>query len=267
MNATHPEEAVVSTRLSRKGPLIEETFTAFRNWDLTGTWESNILRLETQNPFGAGSVRWLSEITRTLSSRFRGAHIRPLIVLAQAECPLDIWKPCLLWHLARRDLFYYLFATEWLYPAYRSGVYALRTKDLVKFVEQITSGRLSKVRHLSEYGATRLARDLLMTASLFGLMEGSTNRAFTRRHLPPVSFLYIAQAIAEMEGCGRTLIESRDWRLFLLNPEDVERELHEHHQFQRVSFEAAGSLVNVRLGATSLDEYATTVARERSWDA
>jgi hypothetical protein len=51
----------------------------------------------------------------------------------------------------------------------------------VIFVAQITSGRSNKVWHLSECGATRLARDLLMTASPFGLMEGGTNRSFTRR--------------------------------------------------------------------------------------
>jgi hypothetical protein len=106
-----------------------------------------------------------------------------------------------------------------------------------------------------------------MASALFGLIEGSVSRKFSHRHLQSISFLYIAQAIAETAGAGRVLIDSTDWRLFLLSPEDVEREFHDLHQFQKVSLETAGSVVNLRLPAASLDEYAETVARERSWDA
>jgi len=109
-------------------------------------------------------------------------------------------------------------------------------------VQTITAGKLTRSKQISEYGATRLARDLLMAAELFRLIHGSVSRSFSHRHLPAVSFLYIAQAIAETSGSGRALIESADWRLFLLSPEDVEREFHELHQFQKVSLETAGSL-------------------------
>ena len=105
-----PAEAVVSTRLSRKGPLIEETYTAFQNWDLASTFEANLRRFAECNPFGAKSERWLREVLRTLSSRFRGVQIRPLVLLAQAACPMEVWKPCLLWHFGRIDLLYYLFS-------------------------------------------------------------------------------------------------------------------------------------------------------------
>lgn len=267
MTETLPEEAIVSTRLTRKGPLIEETFIAFRHWRPADTLQENLTRLITQNPFGAKSERWLREVTRTLSSRFRGIDIGPLVLLAQGGCPLDVWKPCLLWHLGRRDLLYYLFTSDWLYPAYRSGVYALRTKDLVEFVQRITRGRLNKTEEISEYGATRLARDLLMASALFGLIEGNVSRNFSHQHLPSTSFLYIAHAIAETVGGGRLLIDSCDWRLFLLSPEDVEHEFHELHQFQKVSLESAGSVVNLRLPAASLNEFAEMVARERSWNA
>jgi Putative inner membrane protein (DUF1819) len=262
-----PEGAIVSTRLSRKGPLIEETYTAFQNWDLTKTLEANLARLAEENLLGAKSERWGREVTRTLSSRLRRVNIRPLVLLAQAECPLDAWKQCLLWHLGRRDLLYYLFSTDWLYPAYRSGVYALRTEDLVEFVRRMTKGRLNKATEISEYGATRLARDLLMASALFGLIQGNVDRTFSRQHLQATTFLYVAQGIADTAGHGRVLIDSADWRLFLLSPEDVEREFHELHQFQKVSLQTAGSVFNLRLPSGSLNEYAELVARERSWNA
>jgi hypothetical protein len=267
LTADPPKEAIVSTRLSRKGPLVEETFIAFQRWDLNETLGKNLARLEGENPFGAKSARWLKEVTRTISARFRDAKIRPLVLMAQAGCPLDTWKPCFLWHVARRDLLYYEFGIDWLYPAYRSGAYALRTKDLVEFVKTITAGRLAKSKQITEYGATRLARDLLMAAELFGLIHGNVSRVFSHRHIPVTSFLYIAQAIAETSGGGRALIDSADWKLFLLSPDDVEQEFHELHQFQKVRIEAAGSLISLKLPATSLEEYSEQVSKEKSWNA
>ena len=266
MTESLPKEAIVSTRLSRKGPLIDETFIAFQRWNLNEPLAKNLSRLEEENPFGAKSERWLREVTRTLSTRFRDIPFRPLVLLAQGGCPLDIWRSCLLWHLARRDLLYYQFGIDWLYPAYRAGAYALRTKDLVAFVQTNTAGKLSKSKQLSEYGATRLARDLLMAAELFGLIQGNVSRTFSHCHLPETSFLYIAQAIAETSGGPRALIDSADWRLFLLSPDDVEHEFHELHQFQKVRIEAAGSLITLRLPAPSLEKYTEQVINERPWN-
>ena len=267
MTADLPKEAIVSTRLSRKGPLIEETFTAFQTWNLNEPLGKNLTRLEHENPFGAKSERWLKEVTRTFSSRFRDIPLRPLVRLAQAGCPLDVWKPCLLWHVGRRDLLYYKFAVDWLDPAYRSGVYSLRTKDLVDFVQKMTAGKLSKSKQISEYGATRLARDLLMAAERFGLIQGNVTHTFSHCHLPASSFLYIAQAIAETSGGGRDVIDSADWRLFLLSPDDVEHEFHELHQFKKVSIEAAGSLISLKLPAATLEVYAEQMSKEKTWNA
>lgn len=261
-----PAEAIVSTRLTRKGPLIGETYAAFQAWDLESTFQQNLGRLQKDNPFGAKTEKWLREVMRTFSTRFRGLQIRPLVVLAKAGCPVDVWRSCLLWHLGRRDRLYYEFSADWLYPAYLSGMYALRTRNLVTFVQCITRGGLKGAADISEYGATRLARDLLMAASLFGILEGSVAKTFTHRHLNGISFLYVVYAIAEAASQGRGLIDSADWRLFLMGPSEVERELHELHQFQKVNIEMAGSIVDLRLPAKSLNEYAEMVAQERNWN-
>jgi hypothetical protein len=130
----------------------------------------------------------------------------------------------------------------------------------------LTRGEINKASDISEYGAMRLARDLLMAASLFGILEGNVSKTFTHRLLNETTFLYIVHAIAEVAGEGRGLIDSTDWRLFQMGPTEVERELHELHQFKKVTIETVGSIVNLQLPAKSLDEYAETVAQERSWN-
>jgi hypothetical protein len=92
----------ISTRLLRKGALIEETYAAFQSWDLKKPF---IATLSESNIFGARNQKWLIEIIATLRSRFSSqSDLSPLILLAKEDIGLEKWKPCLLWHLAASDM-------------------------------------------------------------------------------------------------------------------------------------------------------------------
>jgi len=251
----------ISTRLLRKGALIEETYTAFQSWDFEKSFVDNLAILRESNVFGARNQNWLREITATLSSRFGNqGNLHSLILLAKAGVDLEKWKPCLLWHLASRDILYRQFALDWLYRAFREGMYRIRTDDVVPYVMEITIGRIATGGSLSAYGALRAARDLLLMASNFGLLSGSTAREFTHYRLPEEGFLYIVHALAERECNPRQLIDAEEWRLYLMSPQDVERELLELHQFKKVGFEIAGSIIHLELPCNSLRAYAERLA-------
>lgn len=251
----------ISTRLLRKGALIEETYAAFQSWELKKPFADNLATLRESNVFGARNQNWLREITATLHSRFRSqSDLSPLILLAKADIGLEKWKPCLLWHLAASDILYRQFALDWLYPVFRDGMYRIRTDDVAPFVRQITTGQIASGGSLSEYGIVRAARDLLLMASDFGILAGSTARQFSHYHLPEEGFLYILHALAEREHNPRNLIEADEWHLFLMSSQDVERELLELHQFKRVGFEMAGSIIRLELPCNSLKEYAERLA-------
>jgi len=247
----------ISTRLLRKGALIEETYAAFQSWDLNKSVADNLAALRESNVFGARNQNWLREITATLRSRFSSqSNLLPLILLAKSDIGLAKWKPCLLWHLATSDILYRQFALDWLYPVFRNGLYRVRTDDIVPFVQEITTGQIASGGSLSEYGVVRAARDLLLMASDFGILAGSTARQFSHYHLSEESFLYILHALAEREHNPRNIIEADEWHLFLMSSQDVERELLELHQFKKVGFEMAGSIIRLELTCNSLKEYA-----------
>jgi hypothetical protein len=96
-------------------------------------------------------------------------------------------------------------------------------------------------------------------ATDFGLLTGNVNKHFSPYHLPQECFLYVVHAIAEQEANARCLIDSLDWRLFLMAPEDVERELLNLHQYRKVEYHVAGSLVQLSLPNKSLLDYARTI--------
>jgi hypothetical protein len=51
-------------------------------------------------------------------------------------------------------------------------------------------------------------------------------------------------------------VGSPDWRMFLMRPGDVEHELLRLHQFRKLEYQVAGSLVQLSLPCTSSREYA-----------
>ncbi|MDZ7695871.1 MAG: BrxA family protein [Deltaproteobacteria bacterium] len=251
----------LSTRFTRKGALIEETYAAFQHWDLSMTFRKNIERIQEENLIGAPNEKWLHEIAVTLSSRF-GDHpfIAPLVLMAQGHVPLFTWKPCLLWHVGMIDALYYRFVTEWLFPRFQEGAYVLRTEDALDFVRHITDGKIASGGKLSEYGALRAARDLLKMACDFDLLEGKVKRKFATRHIPQEAFLYVLRGLMDMGLTTSQAIASLDWRLFLMDADDVEREILTLHQYQILQYHVAGSIVQLTLSSPSLEAYAKELA-------
>lgn len=241
----------------RKGALIEETYAAFRNWNLSASIKSNIANIRNHNSIGAANEKWLREITTTLSSRFAdNQSIEPLVTLARGGLAINKWRSCLLWHIGRTDYLYYEFATQWLYDRYQDGTYFILTKDVLPFVENITEGRIASGGNLTEYGAVRAARDLLRMAVEFGILEGKVKKKFSGCHMPQEAFLYVLHGLAETCENAQQILDSKDWHLFLMDSMDVEREIFRLHQYKALEYHIAGSIAQLKLPNASLKEYA-----------
>ena len=245
----------LSTRLIRKGALLEDTHRVFLEWDITKPFEENLNHARELNTPAADNQGWLKEVIATISSRWRHeARLSSIVELAQ-RASIEVWRPCILWHIGQIDELYYRFATEWLFDEYEAGAYRMRTADVIPFVEKITASRAAGKKELSEYGLKRASRDLLRMAADFGLLTGSAVREFKSYHLPEESFLYILYIMQETVGNARDMVDSPDWRLFLMSIADVERELLRLHQFRKLHYETAGSLVELTLPCSSTAEF------------
>lgn len=232
----------------------------FLEWDITESFEDNLIHARELNTPAADNQGWLKEVVATISSRWRNeSRLSTLVELAQ-RTSFDVWRPCVLWHIGQVDELYFRFATEWLYDEYEAGAYQLRTADVVPFVEKITASRAAGKNGLSEYGLKRAGRDLLRMAADFGLLRGSAVREFSSYHLPEESFLYLLHVMYEVHSNARGVVRSPDWRLFLLSTADVERELFRLHQFRKLRYEVAGSLLELTLPYGSAAEFVEDMA-------
>jgi hypothetical protein len=252
---------VVSSFTIIKGAMIPETYTALAAWKFDLSKKANLDGLRRDNPFGAKSQAWLRDVAWVLSRRLDpSGRDRALTLLAQSSCDLEVWKPLLLWHITRDEFLLRDFLLHWLYPAREAGAYRVKPEELHDYLQRI-SGRGGATAHAwSPTTLMRVAAGLLKIATDFGLLAGGARKEFVSFHLPESSFLYLLHVMREATQHPRRAIEAEDWRMFLMAPADVERELLRLHQFRKLSYEVAGSLVQLTLPCGSATEYAERMA-------
>lgn len=245
-----------------KGALIEDTYEAFRHWDYGATKTENLRRARQEIVIGTKSAAWAQNVSWALSRRFDPAgRDRRLVDLAKAGCDRDVWKPLLLYHLTRDEFLVRDFLVHWLYPQFTAGAYRLAVEDVLLYLQG-----LGKRKDIEWSGAwtenttRRVAGGLLRIAVDFGLMRGTQAKEFASYHLPESSFLYLLQAMSVREPNAQRIIESEDWRMYLMDSADVERELLRLHQFRKLHYEVAGSLAQLALPAASAADYAREIS-------
>lgn len=253
---------VVSSFTIVKGTLIPETYAVLAAWDLGRTKSENLDRLRADNFIGVRSATWLRDVAKVLNRRFDpDDRDRALVVLAQAGCPLDEWKPIALWHMTRDEFLLRDFLLNWLFPQFEAGALRLRPEELEDFLLKLRS-RDGEIEHdWSEATQRRVAAGLLKAAADFGLLRGSVPKEFASYHLPERSFLYLLHAMRDALINPARVIASPDWRMYLMGPDDVERELLRLHQFKKLHYEAAGTLLQLTLPCETALEYAETMRR------
>lgn len=248
---------VVSSFTIIKGALISETYAVFARWDFNRSKKENLDHLKADDFIGAGSANWLRDIGWVLNRRFDPAgRDRSLVMLAKNGCSLAEWKPLLLWHMTRDEFLLRDFLLNWLYPAFDAGVFRLKVADVETYLNNIGKRGGTTEHAWSPRTSQRVAAGLLKIAADFDLLRGSVNKEFASYHLPERSFLYLLHAIREDMPSPAKAISSPDWRLFLMRPADVERELLRLHQFRKLDYQVAGSLVQLSLPARNAFAYA-----------
>ena len=256
MNGLKRAKAVSSFTII-KGAMIAETYAVFAAWDLTCSKSENLDRLRLENFIAAHSQTWLRDVAWVISRRFDPqGRDRPLVALAKSGCDLRTWKPLLLWHITRDEFLFRDYMVNWLFPLFDEGAYRVHPQELASFLVSVPK-RGGVIEHTwTNATLRRVAAGLLKMSVDFGLLSGRGVKHFASYHLPEPSFLYLLHAMRDQLGSPQKVIDSPDWRMFLMRPADVERELLRLHQFRKLDYQVAGSLVELTLPCSSSGEYA-----------
>ncbi len=240
--------------------MIEETYAVMRDWDFSRTREENLRDVRDNNTIGASSTNWLRDVYKVLHRRFDPNHAdRPLVLLAKHGIAMETWRPIQLWHMTRDEFLLRDFLINWLYAEHEDGAYRIRVDDLHPYLRELYKKKQVE-EEWKDSTLKRVASALLRMAVDFGLMSGAAVREFNSYHLPEPSFLYLLHAMYEAHGNARDVVHSPDWRLFLMSATDVERELLRLHQFRKLRYEVAGSLVELTLPCSSATAFVEELA-------
>lgn len=252
---------IVSSYTIVKGSMINETYTVMATWDFSKSKKENLDRLRSNNFIKAKSNSWLVDVAKVLNRRFDpNGRDRALALLAKSGCDLEEWKPLLLWHLTRDEFLLKDFLMYWLFPTcYDSSAFFVQNDDLNIYLRNLGKRGTTKCVW-SATTSNRVANGLLKIAEDFGLLKGSKERQFVSRSLPENSFIYLLHALFDQYKDSKKVINAKEWRMFLLCPSDVERELQRLHQFGRLKYDGAGGLAKLSLPYNNVEEYAGSMS-------
>lgn len=249
--ASETRASVVSSFTIIKGSMIEETYAVFRDWDYGLTREQNLAAMKETNSIGAKSVNWLRDVAFVLNRRYQpNARDRALVELAKKGVSYEVFKPVLLWHMTRDEFLVRDFLTTWLFPQFQEGALRVRVEELFPYLKELHTKGLTEAPW-KETTLKRVASGLLRMTVDFGLMTGTMVREFASYHLPEEAFVYLLHEMLEVQPNAHAVVHSPDWRMFLMDAADVERELFRLHQYRRLHYEVAGSLAQLTLPSAS----------------
>lgn len=237
--------------------MIEETYAVLATWDFERSKRENLDRLREENFIGASSTTWLRDVAKVLNRRFQPeGRDRALVVLAKGGCDIEVWKPILLWHITRDEFLLGDFLRSWLFPLYDAGAFRVRPEELHDYLRNLASRGATTEHDWSDQTLRRVAAGLLKISVDFGLLQGGGVKEFTTYHLPEQSFLYLLHALQEAHHNPSKVVNAAEWRMFLMRLSGVEQTLLRLHQFRKLEYHAAGSLVQLELPCDSALDYA-----------
>ena len=236
-----------------RGPLASDTLQALQGWDLEASKRANLDQLRQSNSIGAPTQAWLKKVCSALSSRFDPAERdRALLLAARTGTGQRHWKPLLLWHLANSDQLLGD-GLRWSAQVYSDGGDLLQTDQALSWLEGMGSQGHPEVADWSEATRKRVAGGLLKAGVDLGLLQGRVKRRFTAYYLADEPLLYVLlQCLASNRTTAAALSDPR-WLWFRLPEAELEHRLLLLHQAQVISYYRAGSVVDLKLPASSAE--------------
>lgn len=236
-----------------KGALIGETLQVFRGWDLEVSKRANLDQVRASNSVGAPTQAWLKQVCTTFSRRFDpSGPDRALALAARSATGRQHWRPLLLWHMANSEGLLGD-GLAWTWEVFSAGGDLLQTDQALAWLAGTSSHGHPEVAEWSESTRKRVAGGLLKAGVDFGLLRGKVKRGFTSYYLADEPLLYVLlQALASSRTTAAALADPR-WFWFRLTEAELEHRLLLLHQAKVISYYRAGSVVDLKLPASSAE--------------
>jgi hypothetical protein len=258
------DPAAYSSRIIKASALLADTHLLLDVWDLAQPVSVNLERAQRENIFGKASRRRVNDILTIFRQRYfddpdvGGA----LVTLAQGGAPANWLDPMLYFFAAQNDRTLRDMVVQVIYPRHLMGRADLPVEVVTSTLRQWVAEGLT-AKPWGEETMVRVSQGVMATLRDFGLLQGAVRKQIAPIYLPDPAFALAALWLLRHEGAGARVLQSDDWKLFLLPVEGVERFLIEAHQQHLLTYYAAGSITRLEFPADTLTEYAHVLLKTK----
>lgn len=251
-----------STRNSSKGALIREAEALFSHLASGGDLNSLRDAALSKDLFGKRTRETRRRCWQILRSRYLWAWPdttqHPIPILFRKQAGRDLRRLVLFYHYALSDLFAYEATTELLYPMVRRGNLPVASRDIHEFLRRKVPSH-PEIKVWTPQTHNSLVSHYLSAVRDFGLLEGKVRKRVRRPMVPEEMVLYVTTKLREAGVAGRAIVNHADFRLFFLEPHEVEARLAQAAAKGLIRFHRSGRIVSVELPWRSLVDYAQTL--------
>jgi len=254
------KDRLYTSKILKSGALLAETKVLLANWNDSLTVDENLERFKQENILGKASRSRLIDILVIFKQRYLidDQVIGALTFLAKKRHPAYEFDRILFFHAARADPLMHDFVSERLKSMYEAGIREVRLKDAELWIRKKIDEERTR-SPWSEHTIIKSGQGLLSSLRDYWIFQGIKNKHFAPINLPVKAFSYIAFCLNREQPSGMRLVEDPEWRLFFLNPQDVERLFMEAHQLHLLSYQAAGSVIRISFPSETIEEYAHVI--------
>lgn len=254
--AVTPDRQYNSTSAS-KGALLSDVKAVLREIDAgqspqqmrKAVIEADLLDRGTRH----NRVTVWQEILRRYISGQSESHVATLArMVARCHNPAAV-ELVLFYEYCQVDALLYDLSVQCTYELYQSARTAIDKTDVDAWLHQ-QEGTHPEIGTWSVTTRSRVIRSYLATIRDFGLVTGVKQKEFHKLYVPREAFVYALYHQRARGMQGKALIDSADWRLFLLSEREVVFMLEDAADGGFIHFRHAGDIYDLRLVHRDLSE-------------
>ena len=251
-----------TSKIIKAGSLLGDTKTILAHWDISASPAENMACMQRDNLLGKSSRSRVNDVLTIFRQRYlaEASVTSALVALVRGKFPSASLERLLYFHSARSDSLLYDVVLEIIARMYQRGLVDVDVPDFQRSLAKLVAdGRTAG--SWSEATILRISRSLLSSLRDFGVLAGAVNKRIAPADLSAEAFAYIAFYLKQHQQSGARLVELRDWQLFFLSRDGVERCLFEAHQRGLLQYHVAGSVTRLTFQAETLEDYANVLVK------
>jgi len=244
------DNGVLSARISSKGPLIDESYSILRAYEIG----SEIRHFRDKVVHGQILPHSSYHTRRTIWNHvyrryFKHGNEWVIKILKEStnegKNSRDFLSLAYLYYVLR-DRFTFLFITERLWSIWQNKTIAIDVNDVLDFLVDISDDFI-EVTHWRESTKEKLAQNTIRSLTAFELLKGVKHRVIQQPSISEEAVFHLLCILWDEGYRGKGLVEAPDWRMFLFIEDNVSYMLNRLSMIGWIGFEKSGSTVMIDL--------------------